>query len=329
MKVLAVILADDYGKPEQGPSYEAYHFAPALEKVFGEVEVFDFGPYLELQHTLQAKVKAKAEEYDPDLIFFVLYEDQFLPETLEFLKNRWRTMNWFCDDQWRCKWSAGYAPMFSEVITTHRPAHEAYQEAGVRSHLSQWAATDLMEPAEHLLADVSFLGWRFPHRDWMIERLKKKGVNVLCYGTGWPNQRLSYPDVANLFNQSKINLNLSNSVSWDSRFIEFAGEKALYQGQKDREQVKGRHFEIPGCGGFQLSTWAPGLDEYFDIGREVQVFGSPEEMEDKVLYYLAHEDERRAIAEAGNQLFDSDHTYFDRFRKIAAHLGHFDPILTK
>ena len=67
--------------------------------------------------------------------------------------------------------------------------------------------------------DVSFVGQYHPHRAWYFRHLKKAGIDVHAWGYGWPNGRLSFNDMIDVFNQSKINLNMSNCVSWDLRYL--------------------------------------------------------------------------------------------------------------
>ena len=41
------------------------------------------------------------------------------------------------------------------------------------------------------------------------------------------------------------------------------------------KQIKGRNFEIPGCGGFLLTDYVPGLERYFQIGEEIVCYVVP------------------------------------------------------
>ena len=61
-----------------------------------------------------------------------------------------------------------------------------------------------------------------------------------------------------------------------------------------------------------------GLDELFEIGKELVVFGDDEDMLAKVDYYLAHEEERAAIAAAGYRRTHADHTYQRRVQQVVA-----------
>ena len=126
-----------------------------------------------------------------------------------------------------------------------------------------------------------------------------------------------------VINQSKINLNLSNSVSWDLRYL-LSSPRALYtalRSAKRVEQIKARPFEINGCGGFQLSYYVEGLEQYYEIGQEIAVYLDMDDLINKVNYYLAYEDEREAIAERGYQRTLSEHTYKQRFQSVLTQMG--------
>ena len=49
-----------------------------------------------------------------------------------------------------------------------------------------------------------------------------------------------------------------------------------------------------------------------DIGKEIVVYENKQDAIEKAAYYLAHEDERRRIAEAGKQRVLKDHTVGSR-----------------
>ena len=70
-----------------------------------------------------------------------------------------------------------------------------------------------------------------------------------------------------------------------------------------------RVWDILGCGGFLLTNYQAEIPEYFEIGRDLETYESMEELEQKVQYYLNHEDERIEIAINGYEKTARFHTY--------------------
>lgn len=79
-----------------------------------------------------------------------------------------------------------------------------------------------------------------------------------------------------------------------------------------------RLFETTGRGGFLIFPYIKGLEEYFNIGKEIVTysFGDFEGLEDIIDYYLEHAEEREAIRQAGFERSKKDHTYMKRWERI-------------
>lgn len=92
--------------------------------------------------------------------------------------------------------------------------------------------------------------------------------------------------------------------------------------QSNRDGHVMRTFEIPACGSFMIAERTEEHLELFEEGREMACFGSAEELVDKVLHYLSHEEERRRIAAAGyRKVTGGGHTYRDRLIEILRAAG--------
>lgn len=88
-----------------------------------------------------------------------------------------------------------------------------------------------------------------------------------------------------------------------------------------REENKDTHnhrtFELPACGVFTLSQRSEELGKFFEEDKEIAVFSSPDELRDKVKYYLEHPREREKMAHlAHERLKKGKHTIRDRVRTI-------------
>jgi len=111
-----------------------------------------------------------------------------------------------------------------------------------------------------------------------------------------------------LFSRAKINIG----------FTRMTGEDPWSAG---RNQVKLRDFEVPMAGGFYLVEKAPDYDELFNIGSEVETWSTPDDLVEKIRYYLLHDAERREIARRGMQRARRDHTWQRRFELLFGRLG--------
>lgn len=314
----------DYCDSARGPSMDKECFYKNLSMLVSNVEPFWYDPYINDIPRLQELLIDKVKAYNPDLIFFVPYTDQFLPETLDLLKKRWPTFAWFGDDTWRFEsYSSKMAPHFSHIATTDPFSVPKYTAIGITPIVTQWAAqlnnTRLgTAPPEVYDYDVSFVGGYNRFRAWYIEQLGKAGIKVHCFGAGWPAGKVSFAEMDRIFYKTRINLNLSNSISRDIRFIfsSFRSVVNYLRSPKRAEQIKARNFEIPLAGGFQLTNYVPGLERYLKIGEEVAVFSSPEECVRQIKYFLADENERVRILLAGQQRAAHEHTYLNRLEEI-------------
>lgn len=324
-RVLCVLMQWDYCDKARGPAGDKACFLDNISGLVSAAEPFWYDEYVNDLPRLRRLLLEKAEAFKPDLVFYPTYTDQLDPATLDQLRGRWPTCGWFGDDTWRFEsYSSRLAPHFTHVLTTDPFSVEKYRVLGVNPILTQWAAQPHAASAGQPLAgdnfrfDVSFVGGWNPARAWFIEMLARQGIRVDCFGAGWPNGKVSFEEMERIFRESRINLNLSNSIPKDLRFV-LSGPRNLaswLRSPKNAEQIKARNFEIPLAGGFQLTNYVAGLERYLEIGRETAAYTSPEECAAQIKYYLANEPERAAIASAGKARAEAEHTYLLRFEKI-------------
>ncbi|MCM1122017.1 MAG: DUF3880 domain-containing protein [Eubacterium sp.] len=77
-----------------------------------------------------------------------------------------------------------------------------------------------------------------------------------------------------------------------------------------------RIWDVLGCGGFLLSNYQAEIPDYFEIGKDLETYESMEELEQKVQYYLTHEEERIEIAISGYEKVVKFHTYEQRIAEM-------------
>jgi spore maturation protein CgeB len=330
MRILYVAMANDYGDPARGPSFEETNFRSALEGMGHEVVAYDFkaraiavgnGP-------MRSELVSVAAETKADVAFFCLFTDELDAKAIAGVRRAGDspTINWFADDHWRFEnFTRQMAPAFDLAVTTDEDSLPKYRAAGIRNvHLSQWACNryaygKVTDDMEH---DVTFVGQPHGTREQTIERLRAEGHDVECWGFGWPAGRLGHHEMVRVFSSSRLNLNLSNS-STPPNTVRVRIGRLLGRGPKGPPpaQIKGRNFEVPGCGGFLLTERVPHLERYFEFGREVAVYDDEDDLVEQVGYWLANDSERTAVAEAGYQRVLAEHTYDHRFAAIFDAMG--------
>jgi spore maturation protein CgeB len=79
-----------------------------------------------------------------------------------------------------------------------------------------------------------------------------------------------------------------------------------------------RLFEACGVGTLQIADDRPGVREWFTVGEHLLTYRDPQHLRELVAYYLAHDDERARIAEAGREHVHAHHTYDQRMEQLMA-----------
>jgi spore maturation protein CgeB len=353
MKILYVGTKYDYGKPEQGYSFEHYNFFHALHNLGHEIIYFDFMALMQKRSKewMNGRLKEVAQSEQPDLMFTVLAENELDKDVVANISKNTNSVNWFCDDHWRFdNFSKFWAPCFNWVVTTANSALPKYEKIKYHNVIkSQWACNHFLyrQLDLPLIYDVTFVGQPHGNRRQVIEKLRENGFKVSVWGTGWETGRLSQEEMINVFNQSRINLNLSNSIfkiespkekirnrirqglskaaNWvpggrTAKELWKESRKTIIADQSTDtsylEQIKGRNFEVPGCSGFMLTGRPENLEEYYRINEEVVCHENSDDLVSKVKYYLENESERQRIAKAGYERTVREHTYANRFSEI-------------
>lgn len=355
MRILYVAMKYDYGDAARGYSFEHHNFFGSLRGMGFELIYFDPIDMAKRRGREQTNKRllevVKAEQ--PEVLFCVLFTDELDPRVMRAISRDTdtATVNWFCDDHWRFDdFSCYWAPAFNYAVTTASSAVPKYEAMGYEGMIkSQWAVNHfeyrrLEVPIKY---DVTFVGQPHGNRRALIDALQQLGIDVQVWGHGWESGRIGQSRMIEVFNESRVNLNLSNAsappkasveTGWLYQLMARLPGGRYYRGVIRRlerlsrrirsedpmrtletidpgyvQQIKARNFEVPGCGGFMLSGDACDLAEYYELDREIVAFRSAVDLVERVRYYLDHEDERRAIADAGFERTMREHTYAHRF----------------
>ena len=328
MKIFLAIMRSDYGDPARGPSYEEVNFHDVLRRDGHDVRTFDY--MAELADggvaAMNARMVASCAEFGPAVSIFSLYTDQVLPATVASIRQISPTFAFFHDDTWRADFSREWAARVDWFSSPDIDCTRSYPALSLPNvfYFPFGANEAVFKPLDIAKRfDVAFVGAWHPYRAWLLKRLEQAGVAVEVRGAGWPQGMVSHDEMVALFNATRINLNLSNSTSWDARYLA-SSVRALrgrLRSTKHGEQMKARVFEINACRAFQLSYYVDGLEHCYALGKEMAVYLDPDDLVDKVRRYLGEPDLCDQIAAAGYARTIRDHRYSERFACLFAAMG--------
>ena len=315
MRILCVFGQHNYGDRRRGEGYEYANFLPALRRLGHEVlflESWDRSKYSDFA-ALNRRLLEVVEAERPDVVFTVMFTYEIWLETWELLREAGiaATVNWATDDSWKYRCSSRFlAPVFHAFTTTYRSALKRYEKDGIGNViLTQWAANaEALRrplPAASCKYPVSFIGTAHGERPRWMRELGRRGIDIACFGQGWPAGPLAGPEISQIIRSSVISLNFANATRvWE-------GYRIVHT-----HQIKARTFEVPGAGGFLLTQRAGDLERYYVPDREIAVFTGVDELATKIRHFLAHPSERDAIADAGFERTRRDHLYDARLREV-------------
>jgi spore maturation protein CgeB len=82
-----------------------------------------------------------------------------------------------------------------------------------------------------------------------------------------------------------------------------------------------RLYESTGVGAMLLTDSKRNLGDLFEVGAEVVAYTDADDLAAKIVYFLGHDEERKAIAAAGQRRTLAEHTYAGRMRDLLAILS--------
>lgn len=209
------------------------------------------------------------------------------------------------------QWDGTY-PLIPHIDLTLTAAPEAVHwyrcEGGAALYFPEASDPAIFAPRSDLPKshDVAFVGSRYGIRQHVVEALRKAGVNVAAYGSGWEAGRLATEAVPTLFAQSRIVL----GVSAIGHSRDFVG-------------LKLRDFDAPLSGSCYLTQYNPDLESLYAIGTEMVTYRDIRDCVAQVQSLLADPARLAAIGAAGHARALAEHTWSKRLDDMFAALpGH-------
>ncbi len=203
---------------------------------------------------------------------------------------------------------------FDLIVSAAPHFVDRLRKAGARSEMLRLGFEQTVldrlgnQPKDVELAFIGSVGKDHLQRLALLETLSRK-TPLSCWGAGVETLPPDSPlrgrvkpslwgyDMYRRLQGSKIALNIHIDMA-----EQFAANMRLY--------------EATGVGTMLLTDWKTNLHELFELGTEVVTYRSIEECVELVEYYLAHDNEREAIAEAGQKRTLCEHSYYHRMQEL-------------
>lgn len=171
--------------------------------------------------------------------------------------------------------------------------------------------------AKNLQCQVSFIGNYSPHKATLLEQLIEAipSLDLKIWGGTWKqyqgstlahciqNQHLHGDAYVAAINASEINLGILS-------------EKV--EGASSGDMITSRTFHIPGAKGFLLHQRTSEAVQYFEDKKEAAFFDGPEELVDKVKFYLSNPEKRTLIAAQGHERAIREYSLDARAQQVLA-----------
>jgi spore maturation protein CgeB len=288
---------------------------------------------------LLAQVRAAHGAKPVDLFFSYFFNACVLPETLDAIRALGiKTVNWYCNAAHQFHLVREIAPHYDWCLVPEKFRLPDYRAVGANPIYCQEAANPAVYKPYAVPRDlpVTFVGQAYGDRPSYIEHLLQQGIDVRVWGHGWridPKYRpptdsplwrlpqsvtgepLDDEAMIRTFSRSKINLGFSTCGETH------AATGSAQDGGGRIVQVRLRDFEVPMSGGFYMVEEMEELAEFFEPDKEIVFYRSPQDLAEKIRYYLAHEDQRERIRLAGFRRAVGQHTWRHRFAAAFAAMG--------
>lgn len=209
------------------------------------------------------------------------------------------------------------APLFDLVITNDFYHGIQWRELGAKDMICLPVVavdSDFHYPRTHnpdLAVDVGFVGTLLP------ENLYSERVEALQALSDFDLGVWSVHDIpgnlkpflrGSALGQSMLEVLSSAKISVNvhGNFMRYGGNMRL--------------FETAAVGSFQIVDNRVGIQEWFELDKHLVTFEDLQDLQDKVAYYLVHDDERMTIAESARLHVLAHHTYDMRLAKLEQYL---------
>lgn len=276
--------------------------------------------YREREAAFQRAILASAKTHSPD-VFLTIKGIGIRKATLDALRQRGTTLvNYYPDRD-----IGGEEAQLYDLFVTTKSFHLDILRNLVPSQrfafLHHGYDVEIHRPVDRSVnepVDVLYVGNASPYKARLMialtELMPQTSIRVI--GHNWHKFAKGTPLERFI---------IGSAEQGDYYAAEIANSKitlAFHMGPKTesgcQDLVSTRTFEIPACGGFMLHIDNEEVRSLYDVGSEIDVFSSAQDMAGKVRYWLDNPEHRAAVAARGHSRAVPAYSYFERGRNLAS-----------
>ncbi|UCD85135.1 MAG: glycosyltransferase [Deltaproteobacteria bacterium] len=298
----------------------------ALRDLGHQVKIFDYRVSRNINHELIES----ADTFKPDLML-TLKGERIEPELVKRVIDKGiYTVLWYPDPhreipRWLCK----LARTNNFFFTILKGMISKFRERGIEK--VEWLSQGFAPSFYHCNginekemrkygSDVTLIGaidYRaiYKKRYYMLMRVMEEGIRVKWWG---PRISLEFRNIPIIF--SRLVLRYGGKFIYNEEYAKVVQSSKIFLAADAYPEIEGsvsaRIYTATGCGAFYLSEYVKGIEEIFEIDKEIIVFRNPEEMIEKIRYYLDRQEERQGIAKAAQEKVLSKYTYVHRLSEM-------------
>lgn len=239
-----------------------------------------------------------------------------------------RTAVWFVDDPYFTDDTYELSQCYDVVFTQELECVSVYRSLGCAEvhYLPLAADPERFRPVKinpEYQYDVCFIGNAFWNRVQLFDDLAPflQDKKVLIAGGHW--DRLTKYDQLSRFIRSGW-MEVEETVAcYNGAKIVINIHRPVEAGQDNRNgynipacSINPRTFEISGCGTLQITDIRQDLYSLYRPGYDIETYKDAAELEQKIDYYLNHEQERMHIAWRSLWTTRQHHTFIDRAQRL-------------
>jgi hypothetical protein len=309
--------------------WESKELVPELGKICS-VDVLDLHPQIQSHSAVESlneivtttvadfvKVRSSAE---PDLILFYARPSLLSAATFDLLRKKWKcplvglnldekmqflNYNVFFEKNDNYEY---WARHFDLNLSNVRAVVDWYGDRNLPVYYmpeGYHPKAECKPPRSdiHFDYEISFVGSKRPEREKLTAELRRLGVPIEPFGTGWERSAEgAHPE--RIYRASMMNLGIG-----------------LASPSERITTLKTRDFECPGSGSCYLTTFNWELGLYYEIGKDILCYRTIEELIEIFSFYRRRPALCVNIARAAYQRCLNEHTWERRFRDLFRHVG--------